>query len=102
MTAWCSRTTCGAAVLLVAAAATGGCGSSSSAAPTILNTEKVERAIESSIAAQRGARAHVSCPAGVHQKQGLSFTCSAVFKTVATTFSVTQLDGAGHVHYEAR
>lgn len=76
------------------------CGSSS--APTILNTEKVERAIEQSSLAQRGARAHVSCPSGVHQKKGLAFSCTAVFKGATTTFAVTQLDAAGHVHFQAR
>jgi hypothetical protein len=74
----------------------------SSSSPTILNTEKVEQAIADSSMAQRGAVAHVTCPAGVRQKAGLAFSCTAVANGVSTRFDVTQLDGSGHVHYEAR
>jgi Domain of unknown function (DUF4333) len=74
----------------------------SSAAPTILNTEKVERAIEQSSLTQRGVHAVASCPAGVRQQKGLKFSCTAVVKGIGTTFAVTELDGSGHVHYEAR
>lgn len=77
------------------------CGKSD-APPTILDTEKVERAIEQSIASQRGKNARVSCPSGVHQKKGLEFSCSAVVKRTSTRFVVTQRDDAGQVHYEAR
>jgi hypothetical protein len=70
--------------------------------PTILNTEKIERAIEQSSFVQRGKRAQVSCPSGVHQKKGLVFSCTAVVKRDSTRFVVTELDGAGHVRYEAR
>ncbi len=86
--------------LVVGALTVTGCGSSES--PTILNTEKVERAIERSSLAQRGARAQVSCPSGVHQKKGVGFSCTAVVKGDSTRFAITQLDGAGQVHYEAR
>lgn len=75
---------------------------SSADSPTILNTEKVERAIEQSALDQRDQRARVSCPSGVHQKKGLKFSCSAVVKESSTRFIVTQLDDAGHVQYEAR
>jgi hypothetical protein len=89
-----------AGALVVGALAVTGCGSAES--PTILNTEKVERAIEHSSLAQRGAHAQVSCPSGVHQKKGVGFSCTAVVKRNSTRFVVTQLDGAGQVHYEAR
>ena len=85
-----------AAVVLVATA----CGSSGS--PTILNTEKVERAIESSALAQRGRHAQVTCPSGVHQTSGLAFSCTAVVGPSVTRFVVTQLNGSGQVHFEAR
>ena len=87
--------------LLAAGLAVAACGSSPPAL-TILNTEKVERAIDKSILAQRGQRADVSCPSGVHQKAGLVFACTAVVKGKATRFVVTQRDAAGNVHYEAR
>jgi hypothetical protein len=99
-------------VLIAATFTLSACGSSgtptgakSSGAPaslTILNTEKVERAIEQSSLTQRGKRPQVSCPSGVHQQKGLVFTCTAVVKRDSTRFLVTQLDGSGQVHYEAR
>jgi hypothetical protein len=89
-----------AGALVAASLAVSACGSSES--PTILNTEKVERAIEQSSLAQRGTHAQVSCPSGVHQKKGLMFSCTAVAKRASTRFVVTELDGSGHVHYEAR
>jgi hypothetical protein len=89
-----------AGVLVAASLAVTACGSSGS--PTILNTEKVERAIEHSSLAQRGKQAQVSCPSGVHQKKGLVFSCTAVVDRSSTRFAVTELDGSGQVHYEAR
>jgi len=88
-------------VLLASSVAVGACGSKDAKAPTILNTEKVERAIEASSSAQRGTRPRVSCPSGVHQKKGLVFTCTAKVGRRTTQFTVTQLDDAGHVHYAA-
>jgi hypothetical protein len=91
----------GAVALVAMTFAVAACGKDDSG-PTILNTEKVERAIERSIADQRGANARVSCPSGVHQKKGLQFACTAVVKHKSTRFVVDQRDGAGNVHYEAR
>jgi hypothetical protein len=89
-----------AGVLVAASVAVTACGSSG--APIILNTEKVERAIEQSTLAQRGNHARVSCPSGVHQKKGLVFFCTAVVQRRSTRFVVTELNGSGQVHYEAR
>jgi hypothetical protein len=94
------RCSLAAGVLVAASLAVTGCGSSGS--PTILNTEKVERAIEQSSLAQRGRHAQVSCPSGVHQKKGLVFSCTAVVAHSSTRFVVTEMDGSGNVHYEAR
>lgn len=90
-----------AGTLVAASFAAAGCGGSSPAL-TVLNTEKVERAIEASSFAQRGEAAHVSCPSGVHQKKGLVFTCTATTAKGDTAFTVIQLDGSGHVRYQAR
>ena len=92
-----TRTTI-AGLLVAASIAATGCGKS--APPTILNTEKVERAIEKSSLDQRHKRVNVSCPSGVHQKKALVFTCATMAKR-STRFVVTQLDDAGRVHYEA-
>lgn len=89
------------AAIIAAGLAVSACGKSDDP-PTILDTEKVERAIEQSIAEQRGKNARVSCPSGVHQKKGLEFACTAVVKRESTRFVVTQRDDAGQVHYEAR
>lgn len=93
-----------AGALLTAGLALAACGKSSdsSSPPTILNTEKVERAIERSSLDQRRKRVHVSCPSGVHQKAGLVFFCTAVYEGRDTRFVVTQRDGSGRVRYEAR
>jgi len=85
----------------LAAVALSACGSSDAQAPTILDTERVERAIERSSLAQRDQRVHVSCPSGVHQKKGLTFSCATLGKR-STRFTVTELNGSGRVHYEAR
>lgn len=90
-----------AGVLVAASLAVTACGSSPES-PTILNTEKIERAIEKSSLAQREKRAQVSCPSGVHQTKGLVFFCTAVVRRDSTRFVVTQVDGSGRVHYEAR
>ncbi|MEA2422816.1 MAG: hypothetical protein QOF55_1915 [Thermoleophilaceae bacterium] len=98
---WRAGRAAGAIALVAVSLTVAACGKSDSG-PTILNTEKVERAIERSIADQRGANARVSCPSGVHQKKGLQFRCTATVKHKTTRFVVDQRDAAGNVHYEAR
>lgn len=88
-----------AGALVAASLALAACGSSE--APTILNTQKVESAIEQSILSQRDQQADVSCPSGVHQKEDLVFSCVASVSSGDTRFVVTQTDGSGHVRYEA-
>jgi hypothetical protein len=90
-----------AGVLVVGILSATGCGGSSGGA-TILDTEKVERAIEQSSLAQRGQDAQVTCPSGVHQKNGLVFSCTALVGKTSTRFEVKQIDGNGRVHYAAR
>jgi hypothetical protein len=96
--AFSARTRACAALLTTGIGMTG-CGSS---APTILNTERVERAIQDSSLAQRGIDPRVSCPSGVHQAKGRTFSCTAVVKRTTTKFVVSQLDDDGHVRYAAR
>lgn len=76
------------------------CGSSEGV--TILDTQKVEYAIERSVMSQRNQVADVACPSGVHQKESVEFSCVATVGSEDTRFEVTQTDDAGHVHYEAR
>lgn len=85
----------------LAAVALSACGADPQV-PTILNTERVERAIERSSLAQRDRRVHVSCPSGVHQKKGLTFSCTTLAERRNTRFTVTELNSSGRVHYEAR
>jgi hypothetical protein len=70
--------------------------------PVILNTERVERAIEASIFAQRRLHASASCPIGVVQQKGNRFTCFATVNGRRYPVAVTQADGAGHVTYVVR
>jgi hypothetical protein len=81
---------------LTAAVGVAGCGSSP---VVILDTERVERAIEQSIHAQRKLGATVSCPSGVHQGKGLDFVCTANVRGRNYPVAVTQTDGLGHVTY---
>lgn len=85
----------------LAVSACGGTAARSKRAP-ILNSQKVERAIERSAMDQPGVKAVVSCPKGVRQKQGATFSCTAIVGRSSTEFVVTQLDGTGDVHYVAR
>jgi hypothetical protein len=94
-----------AAVLLPCAAAfTAGCGTDAPTVttPVILDTKRVEQAIEASILDQRKQTAEVDCPSGVHQTAGLTFRCVATGKDGTTAiFVVRQTDNAGHVTYDA-
>jgi hypothetical protein len=84
------------------AASSSGTAVSFSASRILLNTRKIELAIEQSSLEQRGKHVKVSCPAGVHQQKGLVFFCTAVYSGGRTQFAVTELDGSGDVHYVAR
>jgi hypothetical protein len=88
------------ATLIAAAAAAlalAGCGGSDK--PKILDTERVERAIEQSILQKRKIQATVSCPSGVERKKGKKFRCMATYKGGRTPFVVTQTDDRGAVRY---
>ena len=68
----------------------------------ILNSERIERAIEQATLTQRNKRVNVSCPSGVLQKKGVVFTCTAAYKGGSGSFIVTETDGTGRVHYLAK
>jgi hypothetical protein len=87
-------------VLVAVSLVLGACGSSRSA--TVLDTEKIEGAIEQSSLTQRGAYVQVSCPSDVDQQKGLVFSCVAILGHTRTEFVVTELDSSGHVRYAAR
>ncbi len=86
------------AAAAVAVAALAGCGSSK---PT-LNTGVVERAVASSILAQRHVHATVACPSMVPRRVRLQFTCTARLEVGTYPVSVVQTNGAGRVRYESR
>jgi hypothetical protein len=85
---------------LIAVVATGaalsGCGSSKQ---KILDTERVERAIERSVLQKRRLRTTVSCPPGIEQKKGVVFRCTATYRGGRTPFVVKEDDDKGSVHY---
>ena len=72
---------------------------SGTSAPVILNTIRVERAIESSILAQRHLASRVSCPVNIVQKAGVVFDCVATVGQRQFQVVVTETDGNGHVVY---
>jgi hypothetical protein len=72
------------------------------AALVALDTARVERAIQSSMLAERGLHTRVACPAGVLQQKDLVFTCTARDGAKSYPFSVTEMDGSGHVRYVGR
>jgi uncharacterized protein DUF4333 len=74
-----------------------GCGGSDK--PKVLDTERVERAIEQSILQKRKIQATVSCPSGIEREKGKKFRCIATYKGGRTPFLVTQDDDKGAVHY---
>jgi hypothetical protein len=98
------------AILALGAIDLSGNSSTSSASTTthpkvvILDTSKVARAIETSIRLQRdGLRSTVTCPRGVPQVAGRSFTCTAVTKHARTPFLATvQNPVTGYTTYVGR
>jgi uncharacterized protein DUF4333 len=86
------------ALIAIALAAAGltGCGDSK---PKILDTERIERAIERSVLEKRRLQTQVSCPSGIERKKGLVFRCVATYKGGRTPFEVKQDDDKGSVHY---
>ena len=90
-----------AAALMAAAGAISGCGGDSSGFDKnkVLDTERVERAIEQSILQKRKIQATVSCPSGIELKKGKKFRCIATYKGGRTPFVVTEEDDRGAVRY---
>lgn len=65
----------------------------------VLDMTRVVSAITNSIHAQRRLQASVACPSGVLQQKGLVFTCTATARGHGYPFTVTEVDGDGHVQY---
>jgi hypothetical protein len=68
----------------------------------ILDIQKVQRAITTSILTQRHLRAVVVCPAEVIEQAGVRFTCTARVNGARYPFAVTETNGHGNVRYEGR
>ncbi len=94
-------------VLIVAACAASpivaACGSSAPDASKFVDNEKVERAIERSVLAEQHKLTFARCPALETLHRHATFTCSVqeYDRRVGPpqTFTVTQVDGSGHVRY---
>ncbi len=104
-----------AAAALACVALVSACGSSkspttsSAATKTNLDTARVVRSIEQSIASQRHLTSTVVCPTAVPQEAGRKFECVATtrttktpVKTGKTTFVVTEQNNKGYVTYEGK
>jgi hypothetical protein len=68
----------------------------------ILDIHRVETAIARSVRHQRHLTARVTCPRQVIQRAGVVFTCTATINGREASFTVTEVDGNGHVRYVAR
>lgn len=88
---------CGAAVLALVALIAGLWNGTST--PVILNTDRVARAIESSIREQRHLASRVSCPVNIVQQRGVVFNCQATVAARQFSVVVTEVDGDGHVTF---
>jgi Domain of unknown function (DUF4333) len=81
--------------LLVAAAI--GCGGSGS-----LDSTRIEKAIEVSVAQQRHVLSIAVCPSGVARQAGKQFTCTVTIGNgQQSRFLVTEKDDKGNVRYQA-
>lgn len=87
----------GAALLAVIALIAGWWNGTSN--PVILNTNRVERAIETSIREQRHLASRVSCPVNIVQERGVVFNCFASVRGRQFSVVVTEVDGDGHVTF---
>lgn len=67
--------------------------------PVILDTERVELAIQASILTQRHLHSSVSCPVNIEQRQGVRFYCQATVGRRAYPVLVSQVDDRGHVTF---
>jgi hypothetical protein len=64
-----------------------------------LDITRVADAITHSIRTQRRLQASVACPSEVLQQKGVVFTCTATVRGRGYPFTVTEVDGDGHVQY---
>lgn len=67
--------------------------------PVILNTNRVEQAIEGSIRTQRHLTSTVTCPVNIVQQKGVIFYCQAAVRARNFRVVVTEVDGNGHVTF---
>jgi hypothetical protein len=68
----------------------------------VLDIARVEQAIRRSILSQRHLHSTVICPREVIQKADIAFTCTATVNGRRYPFTVTEVDGKGHVRYVGR
>jgi len=88
---------------VVALLALAGCGGGSSSDPksTTIDPNRVEKAIEVSVAEQSHRISIVVCPPGIARQKGKTFNCIATLSQGDKyPFRVTQKDDQGNVHYE--
>jgi hypothetical protein len=73
-----------------------------SSTPVILNSDRVARAIESSIKEKRHLESTVVCPVNVVQQQGFVFNCLATVKGHQFSVVVTEVNSSGYVTFVVR
>lgn len=67
-----------------------------------LDSVKIERSIQQSVAQQRGLHSTVTCPAQVPQEAGRVFTCDAHLDVGIYPVTVTEIGSGGQVRFADR
>ncbi len=67
----------------------------------LLNTHRIELAIEQSVLSQRDVHVKVICPKAIPERKGRDFHCIATEGRVRTPFAVVQRNDEGYVTYSA-
>jgi hypothetical protein len=95
---------CGGSASSSSSTSTSTSASAAVGSPThLLNTKRIEVAIEQSILSERKLHSKVTCPKAVPQQKGRTFSCIAETKSrhgkVKTVFTVLQKNSSGQVNY---
>jgi hypothetical protein len=79
--------------------ARGGVSYSNNTPLNILNSHRIEVAIQEAVHTQKHVKTTATCPATILEAKGLQFTCTAKIKKGIASFRVTETNNTGHVNF---
>ena len=79
--------------------ARGGVRYSNSKPLNVLDSHRIQLAIQDAVRSKRHVNTTATCPAAILQAKGLTFTCTAKIKKGVASFRVTQTDNNGHITF---